>query len=181
MSYVYTDEQIDFLNKFSTSMSRTELTDKFNEKFGTCRTKCQIQDYCARHKIIGRSRRIRQKKYKIGDECFLAGEWRIVISTEQKIPILKRTEYKKRVIWQQKYGNIPSNHLLIYLDGDKKNCTLENLALVPILWMRILNQNGWLNGNVEVTKSALKWCELHYSLSKKYGNRYVKQNGQRYR
>ena len=112
---------------------------------------------------------------------FLAGEWRVITSIDEGVPILKRSEYKKRIVWEREYGEIPPNHCFIYLDGDKKNCELDNLTCVPILWMRILNQNGWLKGNKDITLSALKWCELHYSLSKKYGNRYVKLDGKRYR
>lgn len=180
-NHVYTDAEIQFLKDNSAGISRQELTDRFNTEFGLHQTKSQIQDWCSRHGIKGRSKRESSQKYKIGDELVLIGEVMVIQSTEPNVPILKRVEYKKRILWREAHGDIPKNHLLIFLDGNKMNCTLENLACVPLTWMRILNQNGWLNGDAEVTKTALKWCELHYAISVKSGNRYVKQNGQRYR
>lgn len=184
----YTQEQVDFIKEHSPHMTRRELTDLFNSHYGTELSVDSIQWVCKSRKIkamqIGFQKGIcpyNARKYKIGDEFFAAGEWRVITSTEPHVPILKRSEYKKRIIWKQAHGEIPKNHRFIYLDGNKRNCTLENLECIPILYMRILNQNGWLNGNREVTLTALEWCKLHYSLSVKIGNRYVKQDGKRYR
>lgn len=183
----YTEEMITFLRDNSSGRTRKELTELFNEHFNTRKSVNAIEWACKSNKIKGNPNFIKgicphkNIKYKIGDECFLAGEWRIITSTEEKVPILKRCEYKKRIIWQQAHGNIPEKHVLIYLDGDKRNCTLENLACVPLLWMRIINQNGWLTDSRSHTITALKWCELHYALSVSDGNRYVKPSGKRYR
>ena len=178
---------IDFIREKSHTVFRKELVDLFKDKFGVDTTVNSLKWLCGKYNITGKKNfqkgvcPHKNIKYNIGDECFLAGEWRIITSIEENVPILKRCDYKKRVIWKDAYGEIPNNSCLIYLDGDKRNCTLDNIACVPLLWMRVLNQNGWLNGNKEVTITALKWCELHYSISKKDGNRYVKYNGQRYR
>lgn len=179
---------ISFLKDNADGIKRDELTDLFNQHFGTNQSVVAIRTICKKYDMphikIGFPKGTSgydNTKYKVGDECFLAGEWRVIISMESKVPILKRSEYKKRIIWQNEYGEIPKNHCFIYLDGDKRNCTLDNLRLVPLMWMRILNQNGWLAGNREVTLAALEFCKLHYALSVKDGNRYVKQNGQRYR
>lgn len=37
---------------------------------------------------------------------------------------------KHRLIWQQKHGEIPRNKVLNFIDGNKLNCTLENLELI---------------------------------------------------
>lgn len=37
---------------------------------------------------------------------------------------------KHRLVWEQANGPIPENHIVMFLDGNKQNCTLENLALV---------------------------------------------------
>lgn len=37
---------------------------------------------------------------------------------------------KHRLVWEQANGPIPKNHIVIFLDGNKQNCNLENLALI---------------------------------------------------
>ena len=183
----YTDEMISFIRDHSSKTTRKELTAMFNKKFNMNITMDSLQWICKSNNIKGTPNFVKgvcphkNTKYKIGDECFLAGEWRVITSIDEGVPILKRSEYKKRIVWEREYGEIPPKHCFIYLDGDKRNCELDNLACVPILWMRILNKNGWLKGNKDITLSALKWCELHYNLSKKDNNRYVKLDGKRYR
>lgn len=187
MAKFYTDEMLSFLREHSSSITRKELTELFNKEFGTNKTVDSIEGVCKSNKIKGTPNFVKgvcphkNTKYKIGDEFFIAGEWRILISTEPKLNILHRSEYKKRIIWENEYGKIPENHCFIYLDGDKTNCTLDNLACIPLLWMRVLNQNGWLKGDKQITLTALEWCRLHYSISVNDGKRYVKQNGKRYR
>lgn len=183
----YTEEMVEFVRKHSSEVHRNELAIMFNSQFDMNLTAENIRWICRQNNIQGKPNFVKgvcphkNIKYKIGDEFFVAGEWRVLTSTEPKLDILHRSEYKKRVIWEAEYGKIPENSCFIYLDGDKRNCELDNLACVPMLWMRILNQNGWLTGNKEVTLAALKWCELHYSLSKRSGNRYVRFDGSRYR
>ncbi len=36
---------------------------------------------------------------------------------------------KHRLVWEQHHGEIPEDMRVIFLDGDRTNCTLENLAL----------------------------------------------------
>lgn len=188
MARKYTDEMLSFIREHSSTTTRQELTEMFNERFNMNITADSMQWICKSNKIKGKPSFVKgvcpykNVKYEIGDEFFMAGEWRVLTSLgDGNRTILQRSEYKKRIIWEKAYGEIPPKHCFIYLDGDKRNCELDNLACIPILWMRILNQNGWLKGNREITLSALKWCELHYNLSTKMGNRYVKSDGKRYR
>lgn len=37
---------------------------------------------------------------------------------------------KHRWIWEQQHGPIPSGHIVIFKDGDKKNLSLDNLELI---------------------------------------------------
>lgn len=187
MANKYPEELIEYIRIQSPKVHRKELVEMIGDKFGIHLTIDKLRWICRTKGIKGNPNfkkgvcPHKNTKYKIGDEVFLAGEWRVITSTEEGIPILKRSEYKKRVLWEREHGCIPENHCFIYLDGDRKNCTLDNLACVPIMWMRIINQNGWVTGNKDVTLAAIQWCELHYKLSKKCGNRYVKMDGRRYR
>lgn len=37
---------------------------------------------------------------------------------------------KHRLVWERKNGPIPEGHKIAFLDGDKTNCDIENLALI---------------------------------------------------
>lgn len=37
---------------------------------------------------------------------------------------------KHRIVWEQVHGKIPKGHNIVFLDGDKLNCDISNLALV---------------------------------------------------
>lgn len=37
---------------------------------------------------------------------------------------------KHLLVWEAAHGKIPEGHVVIFLDGNKQNCNLENLALV---------------------------------------------------
>lgn len=37
---------------------------------------------------------------------------------------------KHRVVWEQHYGSIPKGHNVQFIDGNRKNCAIENLYLI---------------------------------------------------
>lgn len=42
----------------------------------------------------------------------------------------ERWAFKHRLTWQKTNGPIPEDHLVIFKDGNKQNCELDNLALI---------------------------------------------------
>lgn len=42
----------------------------------------------------------------------------------------KHFKAKHRIVWEQVHGEIPKGHNIVFLDGDKLNCDISNLALV---------------------------------------------------
>lgn len=69
-------------------------------------------------------------------------------------------KYKHRVIWEEANGPIPDDHCIIFLDGDKTNVTLGNLALVSRLLSGHMTGNGLFDTNPEVTKSGTILAKL---------------------
>jgi len=88
------------------------------------------------------------------------------VAGEKGNPLTYRHNWKlkQRVVWEQHHGPVPPNHQIIFLDGDKENYSIDNLCCIPIKFMSIMNRNGWVAGNKEVTLAAIKWCYLHYAL-----------------
>jgi len=50
--------------------------------------------------------------------------------TKVKIDDPNVWELKHRLIWEERFGEIPKNHAVIFVDGNKSNFDLTNLALV---------------------------------------------------
>lgn len=77
-------------------------------------------------------------------------------------------ERKHKYVWEQAYGKIPEGHVLLFLDGDVRNCALENLYCTTNAIRAMMSRYKWHFENAEAKKTAIKWCELYYAL--KEGN-----------
>lgn len=104
------------------------------------------------------------KTKKIGDEIIKGGEPWIIVSIDYSIEYHDRRVPKRRYVWEQAYGEIPKDHCIITLDGNKMNCNLDNLYCLPNKYKSIMARNKWFFKDKEMTLTAIKWCELHYAL-----------------
>lgn len=104
------------------------------------------------------------KTKKIGDEVVIKGEPWIVTSLEYGIPFHERRQPKRRVVWERLHGEIPKGYCIINLDRNPMNCEPENLCCIPIRFRPILAKNKWWFDNAELTRTAIKWCEMYYAL-----------------
>ena len=62
---------------------------------------------------------------------------------------------KHRLVWEAANGPIPKGHKVIFLDGDKLNYALENLALVTDAEHLELTRSGLRTDNTEFTKTGV--------------------------
>jgi hypothetical protein len=78
------------------------------------------------------------------------------------------------ILWEQVYGPIPEGSRLIYKDGDKLNCTLENLALVTLGENAVMNNNGLRSNVPEHTETGILIAKIKIAAAqrkKKSGKR----------
>lgn len=89
------------------------------------------------------------------------GSERITIDGYVKIKVAEpnKWELKARVIYENKYGKIPVEHKLIYLDGNKQNLELSNLKVVSSAEELIMNNNKLRYDKKELT-------EVGYTIAK---------------
>jgi hypothetical protein len=104
------------------------------------------------------------KVRKIGDEVIHDGRPEIVVSLEYGKMFWERTVPKARYVWEQAHGAIPKGHSVINLDNNPFNCELENLYCMPNKYKSLFARYKWWSKNAEVTRSALKWCDLFYAI-----------------
>lgn len=62
---------------------------------------------------------------------------------------------KHKMIWEQANGPIPENCVLVFLDGDKTNCSLKNLRLVTKQEFYTLVHQNLLTGSPDANESAI--------------------------
>lgn len=67
---------------------------------------------------------------------------------------------KHTVIWEQEYGQIPTGKCLIFLDQNKQNVSLDNLAVITRSQLARMNQNGLFSTDPELTKAGTVIAEL---------------------
>ena len=86
--------------------------------------------------------------------------------TEIKVADHGKWRLKHRVMYE-KYHNVVLNpkQLVIFADGDKSNMSKENLLLVDNNQLLILNQNGLINENRELTKTGLNIANIIIKLN----------------
>lgn len=102
--------------------------------------------------------------HKIGDVVIRHDRKYIYINEDYGKPINQRIQEYGRYLWEQVNGPIPDGFMIVYLDGDYMNCTIDNLICVPKKYRAFLMHNSWWNSPAEIKAAALKWCELYYAL-----------------
>lgn len=131
------------------TLPRKELTERFNAHFGTNHSVSTINTYCKRNGILtGRKGRYGPghtpkdgsapppaSGFKKGNKCWKERPVGSIRMDKDGYQIVKIAQNQWRLLhnveWEKQHGKIPAGYCLRFLDGDKTNCALENLALLP--------------------------------------------------
>lgn len=68
------------------------------------------------------------------------------------------------MVWEETYGPIPKGYLIVNLDMDKLNLSIENLYCIPRKMALLMSKNKWWSKDAVITLTAIKYCELWYAL-----------------
>ena len=77
-----------------------------------------------------------------------------------KVAEPKHWKFKHRIVWEENNGPIPAGHAIIFLDGNKLNCSIENLRMVNRGTLVRLNQNHLFTDNARANESAIALAQL---------------------
>ena len=132
----FSAEQDEWLLENAPHLSRKETTRRFNELFDDCRTEDVLKVHCNRELGIKRtkatvsnSHHTRQCDLKpVGSEITtLQGFTFVKVKNDNGEGFYKNWELKQRVVWRQMHGDIPPNHMIIFLNRDRTDFSEDNL------------------------------------------------------
>lgn len=190
---VYTAEQEDFLRSHYEGISRKELANLFNARFGTSKSWKTIASWCntrgLKSGLDGRYKNGHDqwnkgmsgeeylshftkplvipdnRIYHIGDEVYRHGKWYVVISEEPNVEFCNRLQLKARYIWEKEIGPLTDDEMVIHLNRDENDFSLDNLYVVPTKYRALMwKHNKWYSNDRELTLAGIKWCELFYAM-----------------
>lgn len=189
----YTDEMKQFILDNYKERYNQELADLFNQKFNTNITSRMIKSYKANNKLNSgltgkfrkgqtphnKGKKMPKEVYeKVKHTMFAKGNvppnHRPVGSEriskdgyiEVKVAEPNKWRLKQRVVYEEAKGKIPEGCTIIFLDGNKQNCNIDNLRCITRSELLYLNCNG-LNNSNEITETGILMARLDRAKNKK--------------
>lgn len=189
----YTDEMKQFILDNYKERYNQELADLFNQKFNTNITSRMIKSYKANNKLNSgltgkfrkgqtphnKGKKMPKEVYeKVKHTMFAKGNvppnHRPVGSEriskdgyiEVKVAEPNKWRLKQRVVYEEAKGKIPEGCTIIFLDGNKQNCNIDNLRCITRSELLYLNRNG-LNNSNEITETGILMARLDITKNKK--------------
>ena len=163
--HTWTDEQKEYLKEIAEGKPRKEIKDLINAKFNLNLTQRQINTAMHYNKIkngidpkfkIGNKVRCKQNNgpsKPVGTETYRHGY--IKVKNDKNC-----WKFKHRHIWEQHYGEIPKGYSIIFLDKNKDNFDINNLAMVNKKELLFINDKGLLKENAELSKVGITLAKL---------------------
>ena len=156
---MYSEELVQFIEKYRLKNTIAELSKMIEEKFSKKITTKALRKYFYRHNLDYKKELCRRWNciiaHPIGTESEpdKNGLIRVKINEKQWI-------YKQRYIYEQHYGAIPEGYKVVFLNGDKTDYRIENLAIAPSKDVLTIYGQGLSSKNPEATKLGLQVARL---------------------
>lgn len=175
----YNKEMKDFIKKNVLGKTSNELTLMFNKYFKTDVSVNQIRCFMKNHKLPngvnacfkkGHTPHNKGRKGVCAKGCEKTwfskghiphnhksvGSERISKDgyIEVKVKEPNTWRLKHNIVWENAYGNVPKNHAIIFLDGDKQNMDIKNLKLITRSELLIMNRYGLFKPDAEITDTT---------------------------
>lgn len=119
--YQYTKAQIKFL-KDNSNLNRKSLTKSFNRRFSENLSVYQITEYCCFLGLV-----LPKGEFApIGTIHKMSRHLEIKVADNP--PVWEKLHYHN---YKKAYGKVPKDHVIRFLDGDPRNCDIDNLICIP--------------------------------------------------
>lgn len=177
--HYYTEEEIEWLREHQDTMTRANLAEAFNARFGASVDRSSISDICNKQLKIHRSVNPTTFEHTVRKQCPIGTIRKSQTMTYIKVkdvPVAvgvnnNLTGYKEpywlplqKKIYQDAHGEIAHNQFVIFLDGNTDNFDLDNLHPIDRRISATMSKYSWWSKERESTLTAIKWCELYYAM-----------------
>ena len=71
------------------------------------------------------------------------------------------------IMWEEAHGPIPKGHLVIFKDGNRQNCVLENMALITQAENAVMNKQGLRYETAEHTETGILIAKIKIAARKR--------------
>ena len=195
MRHTWTVEQKDFLRKHYPKLTQRELLQLFNQNFDLNVSLKKLKACLTNHNITsGRTGQFnkghvpfnkglkgvtmggvetqfkkgqRPKNYKpVGTER-IDRDGYILVKVSDTGDWHERWRHKHKVIWEAANGPIPKGHVLIFLDKNKFNTSLDNLQLITKSLLARMNQNKLFYPDPELTKTGVTIASIYSKIGER--------------
>ena len=172
MEKKYTPEHKQWLKNNMGKASSFVIAEKFNAVFGTTLTANRIRTLASKWQISPGKYTAPYSLYS--EKTMSDGYVYVKIKTKGS----RKNRYwkvKHRWLWEQTNGKIPKGMIIIFLDGNKNNIVLENLAMITKAEKVKLAQYGLISNNRELTLAGIAVVRhqlaIHSRLKKEIGKK----------
>ena len=174
----YSAEEIEWLQEHVPGSPMRLIVERFNARFGCNATYNSVQSACLNRGIRTNTR---SSSWNNGrKECAKGGKWRPVgteVVNRDGYRIVKvsddygdksvRWKMKHVLVWEQTHGPVPEGHVVIFQDGDKSNCDIDNLLLVSRGELCQLNRMGLITTDADLTKCGTALVKLRLAVKRR--------------
>lgn len=194
------DEQHQFLLEHYKGLGNQELTDLMNAKFGLSLKVTQIRSYKNNRKLnSGLTGRFEKghtswnkgkkiENYQVNAGNFSKGQyppntqpigaevkdgegyWIVKVSGKRGPGRKNRWKLKHQMIWEEAHGSVPKGCVVIFLDENKDNLSLDNLQLVTKQELMEMNRKKITRGSTEVGRAVHKLAQIKIATNRRRKN-----------
>lgn len=171
----FSGEQEEWLKINYPILGTTKATEEFNRTFHQNRTWDTIRTHCIKHGIkcnsdvLSKRGRNNARMYvPVGTITEDSQGYLHIKTSDKHRRKADNWELYHRWLWEKKNGKVPDDCYLIFLDNDRKNCDLSNLALIPKAYIAIMMKYQLKSESRQITETSIKWCDL-FTTAKKNG------------
>ena len=171
------EEELNYLKQIYKGRYVKDVTKMINEKFNANHTCKEIENYkrtrglrsgidstfkkghipynagtkglCKANRGSFKKRNRPAKYLPIGSEVKKRGYWMVKVG-EPSV-----WKMKNRLIWEERFGEIPEGYRVTFIDGNSDNFNLDNLALISDNENKLLNQMKLRKEDVELTRAGI--------------------------
>ena len=148
-------EEREYLLNHIPKHSYKETSESFNEKFCEPVTVNQVKNFASKNGLAKNLPVIPHPKGSLR----LHNGYTLI-----KVDEIAEWRELHKVVWEEKNGPIPEGHVLIFADGNKQNCSIDNLLLVTKAENVTMNKYSLRSSDAELTKLGVLTARLFFKI-----------------